>query len=495
MLVYWDRARVVDPRTELIRLRRADPVDLLIGLGELESGLADALPDGDPIVRAFRRASIAAASSGNADLDALLALPLPARVTTSIPEGYAYYGLFPDTYRQAAADFCRECAPERVAVVGIRSIGASLSAVVAAALAAAGCQVASWTVRPRGHPFSRTLPLTPEQEREWRAFEPAWWAIVDEGPGLSGSSFASVASRLSELGVPDTRIVLFPSWAPSGDGFVSADARERWRRHRKYCREFALPPDLHDLSAGAWRRSAYAAESEWPAVQPQHERRKLLEDGRVLWKFAGLGRYGRSRLERAEALWRAGFGPRPLGLENGFLRMEWVAGRPVRQMTTALADTMARYLAFVRDAFPPGDGAPPALLREMARVNAGIEVELPDDAPRSAIDGRMLPQEWIETRSGYLKADALDHHDDHFLPGSQNIAWDVAGAAVEFGVDALSERLGVTKILDPYLKAYRAFRLGYATLAARALAGSRDAERFEASMAAYRGDAASPQRR
>ncbi len=47
----------------------------------------------------------------------------------------------------------------------------------------------------------------------------------------------------------------------------------------------------------------------------------------------------------------------------------------------------------------------------------------------------MLPHEWLLTATGYMKTDALDHHDDHFLPGCQNIAWDVACASVEFELD------------------------------------------------------------
>ncbi len=46
----------------------------------------------------------------------------------------------------------------------------------------------------------------------------------------------------------------------------------------------------------------------------------------------------------------------------------------------------------------------------------------------------MLPHEWIRTASGFLKTDAVDHQDDLFFPGCQDIAWDIAGAIVEFGI-------------------------------------------------------------
>ncbi|MBZ5585043.1 MAG: hypothetical protein LAQ30_23105, partial [Acidobacteriia bacterium] len=40
-----------------------------------------------------------------------------------------------------------------------------------------------------------------------------------------------------------------------------------------------------------------------------------------------------------------------------------------------------------------------------------------EDGAAIALDGRMLRHEWLETARGYMKADALDHHDDHFFPG------------------------------------------------------------------------------
>ncbi len=499
MLIYWDRKRTVDPRREFEQLRGADAIDILIGLAQLEAGVADAAwpeRDGaDNLSRELRCLMTQVARAwlaGAAVTPGPTPLNLPAQVELSVPEGYAYYGLYPETYAEAAMRFAAEARPDSVGVIGIRNIGTSLSAVVAAALERSGCQVSSWTVRPRGHPFARTLVLTPDLERAWASNATCWWAVVDEGPGLSGSSMTCAAQKLSEIGVPDDRIVLFPSWEPSGDEFVSDDARRRWKRHRKYTGQFKPPDGLLDISAGEWRRLAYPNSDDWPAVQPHHERRKFLENGRILWKFAGLGRFGRARFERAERLWRAGFGPRPLGLENGFLRMEWLAGHPVRKAGTALIETIVRYLTFMRDEFPGGEGASPNQLLEMIRVNTGREWEggVPDCVP-CGIDGRMLPHEWIQTPRGFVKTDALDHHDNHFLPGCQAIGWDVAGAAVEFGLDTASARriaksCGADATLTFFLRAYSAFRAGYASLARTAIAGTPDAERFASLESRYR---------
>jgi hypothetical protein len=160
---------------------------------------------------------------------------------------------------------------------------------------------------------------------------------------------------------------------------------------------------------------------------------------------------------------------------------------------------MARYLAHLRTDFEAPRGVPFEELVEMIRINTGYEVPgelgaIVCDAPAVAVDGRMMPHEWIMTAGGYLKADAIDHHDDHFFPGCQDIAWDIAGAAIEFAMDAapLAERYAaltgdraIARRLPFYIRAYSAWRLGYVTLARTAIAGTADAARFERLAARY----------
>jgi hypothetical protein len=92
-------------------------------------------------------------------------------------------------------------------VIGIRSIGTGLAAVVAA-VAGEGSIV--FSVRPQGHPFDRRLSLSPSLETAILNGAPEI-AIVDEGPGLSGSSFGCVADWLEDRGVPPESIAFFPS--------------------------------------------------------------------------------------------------------------------------------------------------------------------------------------------------------------------------------------------------------------------------------------------
>ena len=63
-----------------------------------------------------------------------------------------------------------------------------------------------------------------------------------------------------------------------------------------------------------------------------------------------------------------------------------------------------------------------------------------EDGEAVLLDGRMLRHEWLETAEGFVKSDALDHHDDHFFPGPQDHGlgtW--AAFSVEFSLDAAGE--------------------------------------------------------
>lgn len=531
--------------------------DILIELGIVESGIADTLsPDVDtisPLLGKIREASHAVgrvfvasligasrdeqravATAANEKLDALTAVDLPNVITVGSPEGYAYYALYPEQYAAAAADMARAMSPAAVVCIGVRSIGTSLSAAVSAMLELHGCAARSFTVRPHGHPFDRQLNLSPELERAITSQRDALFLVIDEGPGLSGSSFASVANALSTLGIPDQQIVLMPSWLPDGSRFVSDAASARWQRHRKIASTFEdqflyngrlvrgfethAGRDLVDLSAGAWRDYVLLDRSARPVVQPQHERRKYLLDRRgrapMLLKFAGLGRIGQAKRARAERIASAGFGPAPANLQHGFLATEMLRARPLSaaDVNEAVLNRMADYLAFVAREFPATKSSAHDQLREMTEVNTREALgDLPNgvitrfmqshavvDERPVALDGRMFPHDWLRSGDTLVKTDATDHHDDHFFPGTQDIAWDLAATAVEFRLDRLGERYllerysaasGDRSIADRvpfYRVAYLAQRVGYATLASEALDESDDRTRWCALVSAYR---------
>jgi hypothetical protein len=107
--------------------------------------------------------------------------------------------------------------------------------------------------------------------------------------------------------------------------------------------------------------------------------------------------------------------------------------------------------------------------------------------------------EWLRLSSGrLLKTDALDHHSAHDLIGCQDMAWDIAGATIEFGLDApeadalvagserASGRYVDRELLEFYGIAYLAFRLGQASLAAQTGAsGAAEVARLKAAAEHY----------
>jgi hypothetical protein len=563
VIVYRDVERRADPQTLVAAcvsdLRavadgrttdHAQATRLLIEFGELETAMADTLfatADGvSPVADDWRRASVALghlfvaswrrcasqtlrglACRALAQIQALAATVRPGVVRLRVPEGYAYYGLYPETYVAAVQHFIRGRCPDTAVCVGLRSIGTSLSAAVAAALEAEGWRVLALTLRPRGHPFQRRPILTPELATRIESLNHALILIIDEGPGLSGSSICGTAATLSELGVPARRIVLFPSWPADGSSFNSDVARHRWRLHPKAFCSFEdawlargmLGENLEDLSSGAWRRQCYLGEARYPAVQPQHERRKYLTtptpSSHVLFKFAGLGWYGVAKLDRAARLADAGFTPPVLGLRDGFLLQTFVQGRPLCRAEKD-ADVMhgaAAYLAHLRRWFVFDRQIALDALLEMIEVNVteglgqGWRNRLGDldrfravlaGVPAVAVDGRMMPHEWLRTPHGILKTDAVDHHDDHFFPGPQDIAWDIAGFSAEFGLEqeatrdftgevaALSGDRSLKARLPFYRIAYLAYRLGYTILATRTLGPLPDGARMAALVRRYR---------
>lgn len=560
MLVYGDASRTEPARLTAARLRAQ--VAALAGMppgigrhetlvaafilaGELAQGLADhefhakgvdaprTLPDAAMVLlQGLAEAVLASWRSGFAVLpplaDHVLPEPLPELVELRQAEGFAFYALYPESYAQAAA---ASGLGADTTVIGLRSIGVPLAAMVAAALDAP----APVTLRPVGHPWQRRLAVADALARRLRRGRR--FAVVDEGPGLSGSSMGAVADFLEDAGVAPDRLHFFPSHDGDPGAQASARHRDRWGRaprhvtgfdalmhaadgrHRlvSWVADLTGPADgaLQDISGGAWRHAM--PEGEWPPAATGQERRKfLLPAGRRRWllKFAGLGEAGRRRAAMADALSGAGFVPGFAGHRHGFSVERWVddAAGLDRQAPDRTTAHVARYLAFRARHFPLDRGAGTAALWTMACHNTGEHLgsdagdalrrrrfdfdALQRRIARVAVDGRMHAWEWLRLPSGeLLKADAVDHHDSHDLVGGQDIAWDVAGAEAELGLDA--DELGrairdaggpvvLPDLLAFYRPCYLAFQLGSYVMAAAAGAGQpSEAERLTAQAERY----------
>lgn len=443
-------------------------------------------------------------------LAALAVIDVPATVPTSPPEGFAFYALHPLDFARLAERLASPPAPVRV--VGIRSIGTTLSAMTAAALRRKGIRAGRITVRPSGHPYDRRVELG-ARELRWvqdGIAEGAQFWVADEGPGFSGSSFLSTGDALAGAGVPRGNIVFLGSRAPDPDALVAPDGARRWRSFRAERVECGtqLPGDAGEfIGAGTWRRRCYKDESRWPPSWTSMERLKCLSrDGSRILKFEGMGRYGAECLERARGVFRAGFGPEPRDEGQGFLSYPWLPGRPLQagDLSAAVLERLADYCAFRATAFPVPPPATDELIA-MTRNNFSSEMgnELPGElhleiARPVLVDGKMDPHEWLGSASGELfKVDASGHGDDHFLPGPTDIAWDLAGAIIEWRMAPSARRAFLERYrrrsgddperrLPAYLLAYSLLRLGYAAMAAASLPDEGEAWRFIAARHRYR---------
>ncbi|MDQ3928628.1 MAG: hypothetical protein M3328_05715 [Chloroflexota bacterium] len=528
----------------------------LIFAGQVEQAAYDALDEGEHEgycarlheVTGYGAQAFCAAwaeqngvGSGGIDSGASLSMALtylsgpPAvpnvRVLVKIPEGFAFYTLYPEQYCAAALRWLSDhetAQTRKAAVVGIRSIGTTLAAVVAATLRAHGWDVVSITARPTGHPFQREVTISAE-----RVEGAEWGLVVDEGPGLSGSSMSGVGQALVGTGLARTKISFLPAHINEPGSVASEEVRAWWSSTPRYVVPLeelrfgglALPEALaawlssqderdpvtqvKDVSGGQWRRLLYQDSSTWPAACAPFERTKYLcttrSGRRVLFKFQGLCAAPGSSATTSEVVRtllaeRAGAGwtPAPLGVIHGFVATEWVEGNPLRPegCTPDLLRHMARYIAVVAG---PGlskeqQEAGTKRLTEMFYWNTwealgeevaqrtppwAVEMQAIDYSPRSYGDGRMAPHEWIRTHDGrVLKTDSAGYSWDHTCIGTQPVAWDIAGAIVEWGLDeqatgSLLEAFyseGGEAIPTPtmafYRMAYAAFRAGQCHLCA-----------------------------
>ncbi|MBS7700047.1 MULTISPECIES: hypothetical protein [unclassified Chelatococcus] len=580
MLVYGDRSRCENSRDILDELDErarfdADPcsswimrhgqlVALFIRAAELVQGLEDArfkATGSDALVpQARARAQALRALAGsvlrswlNRDLpharavgevlQALRAASSSGTITTRTGEGYAYYAVYPESYGLAA----QALAGAVTSVIGLRSIGAGLGAMVAAR-AGAGLFV---TLRPFGDPFQRSFRLAPDLRAALARRTNGIFAVVDEGPGLSGSSMAGCAAALEALGAEPDRVHFFPSHGGLPGSEASEEGRSRWRRAPRHVvtlddlvtldgrsraettstpmamplaswvEDLTGPPlgPLQDIGGGRWRDlRVYDPRPPGGGIR---ERRKFLlrcERGTFLLRFVGLGATGEAVLRRAKPLASAGFAPAVLGLRHGFLIEEWVddaRGIDLRADHPALIVRLADYLAFRARQLPAvcGDGASLETLAAMAernceilfgrtsagRVLADRKAQCPPSFERVETDNRLHAWEWLRTSNGrILKTDAFDHCSSHDLVGCQNIAWDVAGACLELDLDghSLAELIrlvgarGVSihePLLRFYLPCYAAFQAGSFYLDAQATVSEAERRILQNKLSKYKG--------
>lgn len=432
----------------------------------------------------------------------------PEIVHVAPPEGFAFYALHPLKFADLA-DLI-EYSADVIAVVGIRSIGTTLSAVVQAAVRKLGKRAERITVRPTGHPYDRQTQLTPDL-LAWVATmnsHCAQFLVVDEGPGMSGSSFLSVGDALLAAGVPRPNIAFLCSRIPDVTALKATNAQDRWPSFASYYVDGRghLPEGAKRyVGGGIWRGDVFSSEDLWPASWTTMERAKFLSaGGNTFYKFEGFGAIGAAVHARALKLGRAGFAPVPLAREQGYGVYPVIRGRNLTpsDATPAVLKRLADYCGF-RAQQMRVETADTAGLSQMLRFNAQQEFGPDTDVPaldlvRPVItDSRMAPHKWIEADGAILKVDSETHGDDHFFPGPTDIAWDLAGTILEWDLDDNAAQFflncyqrasgdGPIDRVRPYLIAYSVFRMAHCKMASAAMRGTYEASRLNAAHRLYR---------
>ncbi|HEX6879593.1 MAG TPA: hypothetical protein VF135_04445, partial [Terriglobales bacterium] len=212
---------------------------------------------------------------------------------------------------------------------------------------------------------------------------------------------------------------------------------------------------------------------------------------------------------RAEKLAEAGYGPALLALKKGFGQFDFVTGRVLSAadidsfIVAKLADYCAYRLREFRADSREGD------LLEMVSWNWQCELGTRLQPPVRLnvvhpviADGRMQAHEWELTQDGrLLKHDGLSHGDDHFFPGPCDIAWDLAGAIIEWDMDERQQAEFLRRYHDltgdcpetrlpDYLITYAVFRMAWSKMAAEASWGSFDEALLRRDYQKYRAKAA-----
>jgi hypothetical protein len=493
-------------------------IDLLLRAGELECALADVNSAHTGLMAtvtdALAEALVTDAAVPSHQLIQRVQLVLaPEEVKVAPPEGFAYYSLHPLDLVEVV-----DRIPTRgrfAAVVGIRSIGTTLSAVVQSAFRRHGVQAERTTVRPAGHPYDRRTQFNSGQAR-WIASmlsQEADFIVVDEGPGMSGSSLLSVGDALVAAGVPRANIAFVGTRLPDASSLTAPNAATRWPAFRSYfTRPTTFLPRNVDryLAGGIWRADVFAREEDWPASWLQMERLKFTSKNHdVFYAFEGFGRFGEEVRLRSACVAQAGFGPMPRDREEGFGVYPVIRGRHLSSSdaSPAVLTRLAEYCAFrARNVTANVQHNPE--LETMLRFNTREEfgVELPGRLSRLPIlkpviaDGRMLPNKWIESEGVLLKVDSATHGDNHFFPGPTDIAWDLAGTIIEWDLDLPAAQQFIrtyaqlakddpTGRLPAYMLAYAIFRMAYNKMAAAAMRGHAEEPRLVRDYLRYRSKA------
>ena len=260
------------------------------------------------------------------------------------------------------------------------------------------------------------------------------------------------------------------------------------------------------IGGGEWRRYLLARETRWPASWTSFERLKYLSEsaagGPRIFKFLGLGHYGERVFEREALVAAAGFAPPPRMEHHGYVSYPLVSGRAMcaEDLSESVLARMAAYCAFRLQNFT-AELSQMDSVQQMAEHNLKeLQFEMPVKLAMAhpvLPDARMAPHEWLLTSAGQmLKTDSGSHGDDHFFPGVTDIAWDLAGAIVEWKMELDQAEIflemyrrasgdNAAPRIAGFIQAYAVFRCAYCMMAANAMPHADEQLRLEQATADY----------
>jgi hypothetical protein len=478
-----------------------------------------------------------------------LIIPYNLRLHLKTPEGFAHYTLFPEQYACASREWLRAHEQDsfrEVIVIGVRSIGTTLSAVVSAVLKLDGWNAHRMSVRPEGHPFARIVNLELPA-----GLTNAFAIVVDEGPGLSGTSMAATAESLITAGIKQSRVSFFPSHSELPKRQMNETTKKWWTGTPRYvvplgslywnCRTLISEladasakimgnnlsvKTVHDIGGGRWRPHVYSIEEFWPAVCAQFERTKyrvVFNDGTsIFWKFAGLiaDENGLPNSQKdAERLNSIAESDelRALGIMHGFVARRWIDGVPfaVRHINT---DELTELALFLRcSSRPPLKHSEHVAainrLTDLIECNAqqffgdtilqrvgswkSIGTTLSRLSLPQNTGARMATWKWLRLpNSRIVNVDRVGHDFDHTCIGTQSLLWDVASLSVDWSLEesveqylihAIPELHKVSADMVKFMRlSYAAFRAAQCVLCIECGADPSETNRLKRDVAFYK---------
>src|SRR5262245_2319576 len=420
-----------------------------------------------------------------ADFEPLLSAPLPGsllREKMRLPEAYRCQDLTHHDVialgRRVAGTFGEP--PSRTMVMGVRTAGSYIAPLIRATLSAAGWAGVSWmTVRPK-------LSASRSEARELRhlATDGARVIVVDDYQN-TGGTMQLVLDLLTHHAVPRERVTVAVPRHPArlgwtlppeaaGARLVTLEPDELYKIRllepaamEALFQEYAPGEGLRvEESARERSINEHLRERIADGFQVRVKRVFELRSGvtgeggesqRIFVKSVGWGWLGYHAYFMGARL--AGAVPRLIGLRNGLLLTEWLDdGRPcaAEDVPDHVVDAIAHYTARRVEQLPlpkdPTFDTPEyrwtgwsELVSILRGVYGSYVGPLKTSALRrelrrfvspmpTALDGRMRPEDWIETPAGVWKSD----FEQHSFGGAEldvvDPAFDLAGAMCEFSL-------------------------------------------------------------